>query len=187
MGLQQATIDYQRAKANYDLAMSEIGTNQQYELQILGKQVQQAQQGVKEAEQSVNQLLVNDVKSAELNVESLKARITDAQIVAPFDGEIMSLATSPGIAAEAYKPVMVIADPSALEVSADPSSNILKDLTEGMPVEVQLVSVPRNRCRARSASCRILTAAADARRKAPRRRMPISRRAWNWIQPRPAR
>jgi len=54
----------------------------------------------------------------------------------------MSLSTAPGLAVEAYKPVMTIADPSSLEISADPSTNILKDLTEGMLVDVQLVSVP---------------------------------------------
>ncbi len=142
MNLEQATLNYQRAQAEYQLTMGNIVTDHEYELKILGKQVQQAQQGVKDAQQSVNQLLVNDVKSAQLNVDSLRARIGDAQIVAPFDGEIMSLSTSPGLAVEGYKPVMVIADPTSLEVSADPSTNILKDLTEGLQVDVQLVSVP---------------------------------------------
>ncbi|MCS7061729.1 MAG: efflux RND transporter periplasmic adaptor subunit [Anaerolineae bacterium] len=142
MALQNATLNYQLAKANYDLVMQEIITNHQYNLKILAQQVAAARQGVVDAETSVDQLLVNDVKSAELNVESLRARIADAQIIAPFDGEIMSLSTAPGLPVEAYKPVMVIADPTELEVVADPGTNLLKDLQEGLIVDVTLVSVP---------------------------------------------
>ena len=142
MALQDATLNYQLVKANYDLVMQDIVTNHEYDLKIMGQQVAAARQGVADAETSVDQLLVNDVKSAELNVESLKAAIGDAQITAPFDGEIMSLSTAPGLAVEGYKPVMVIADPTELEVTADPSTNLLKDLQEGLLVDVTLVSVP---------------------------------------------
>lgn len=142
MALQNATLNYELAKANYDLVMQDIITNHEYNLKIVAQQVAAARQGVADAETSVDQLLVNDVKSAELNVESLRARIADAQIIAPFDGEIMSLSTAPGLAVEAYKPVMVIADPTELEVVADPGTNVLKDLQEGLLVDVTLVNVP---------------------------------------------
>ncbi|MGQ9904678.1 MAG: efflux RND transporter periplasmic adaptor subunit [Anaerolineae bacterium] len=142
MALQNATLNYELAKANYDLVMHDIITNHAYNLRIVGQQVAAAQRAVADAETSVDQLLVNDVKSAELNVESLRARISDAQIVAPFDGQIMSLSTAPGLAVEAYKPVMVIADPTELEVVADPGTNVLRDLQEGLLVDVTLVNVP---------------------------------------------
>jgi len=90
----------------------------------------------------VDPLLQNDVDRAELLVQKLAAEMADAQIVAPFDGQILSISLTAGQAVEAYRPNVVVADVSELEVSGDLLSNQMEDLVEGMPVAVTLVSRP---------------------------------------------
>jgi multidrug resistance efflux pump len=66
--------------------------------------------------------------------------ITDTRIIAPFDGELVSLTLVEGDAAEAYKPVAVLANPAVLEVSANPSSSAASELVEGMAASVAFIS-----------------------------------------------
>ena len=78
----------------------------------------------------------NDVQRASLDVQKLQANISDAQLTAPFDGQVLSFGVTAGGAATAYKKVALVADLSELEVSADLTSSSLKDLAEGMPVTI---------------------------------------------------
>lgn len=139
--LQQATLNLTQAQAAYDLAMQAIATHQ-YEVAIQERQVQLARIALEELQKGVDPLLKNDVQRAELNVQKLQSAIADAQIVAPFSGQVLSISLTEGRAVDAFKPVATVADPSALEVSADLVSTQLQDLAEGMPVTVVLVSRP---------------------------------------------
>ncbi|MCB0127998.1 MAG: efflux RND transporter periplasmic adaptor subunit [Caldilineaceae bacterium] len=93
-------------------------------------------------DEGVNPLLTNDVTRAEYDVTKLNAEIAEAQIIAPFDGQLLSLSLSPGQAVEAFRPVATVADINHLEVTADLLSNQMEDLAEEMPVSVVLVSRP---------------------------------------------
>lgn len=93
-------------------------------------------------EEGINPLLVNDVTRAEYDVTKLNAEIAEAQIIAPFDGQLLSLSLSPGQAVEAFRPVATVADINELEVTADLLSNQMEDLAEEMVVSVVLVSRP---------------------------------------------
>lgn len=139
--LQQATLNLTQAQAAYDLAMQAIAAHQ-YEVAIQERQVQLARIALEELQKGVDPLLKNDVQRAELNVQKLQSAIADAQIVAPFNGQVLSISLTEGRAVDAFKPVATVADPSALEVSADLVSTQLQDLAEGMPVTVVLVSRP---------------------------------------------
>ncbi len=141
VALQQATLSHAQAKAAYDLAMQAIATHQ-YEVAIQERQVELAQIALDELSKGVDPLLKNDVERASLNVQKLEAAIADAQIIAPFDGQVLSITLSEGRPVDAFKPVATVADPRALEVSADLVSTQLQDLAEGMPVTVVLVSRP---------------------------------------------
>jgi multidrug efflux pump subunit AcrA (membrane-fusion protein) len=96
----------------------------------------------KHVNDGVNPLLVNDVTRAELDVTKLNAEIAEAQIIAPFAGQLLSLSLTPGQAVEAFRPVATVADINSLEVTADLLSNQMQDLAEEMPVTVVLVSRP---------------------------------------------
>ncbi|MCD6289429.1 MAG: efflux RND transporter periplasmic adaptor subunit [Anaerolineae bacterium] len=139
--LQQATLNYQQAKAAYDLAMQDIAVYK-YQVAIKEHQVELAQIALDELKKGVDPLLKNDVERAQLQVQKLEAAIADAEIIAPFDGKVLSISLTEGRAVEAFNPVAIVADPSELEVSADLTSTQLQDLSEGMPVTVVLVSRP---------------------------------------------
>ena len=90
----------------------------------------------------IEPLLISDVTRAELNVSKLQADIAESQVIASFDGKLLSFSLTPGQAVEAYRPVASLADITGLEVSADLISNQLQDLAEGLPSRIMLVSRP---------------------------------------------
>ncbi len=142
MALQKATLDYQAAKAAYDQTMAQITTGHQYDIDMAAKQVALAQNALNDAQQGVDPLLENDVKRAELSLQTLEAQVTDAEIIAPYDGQVQSIRISPGSAVEAYVAGIVVADPTAVEVVADVNSTTLTELKEGMAVSITLTSFP---------------------------------------------
>jgi multidrug efflux pump subunit AcrA (membrane-fusion protein) len=93
-------------------------------------------------EEGVNPLLANDVERANFDVTKLNAEIAEAQLIAPFDGQLLSLSLTPGQSVEAFRPMATVADINDLEVTADLLSNQMEDLAEEMPVNVVLVSRP---------------------------------------------
>lgn len=139
--LQQATLNNNQAKANYDLALQTIN-NQYFQIEILDRQVKQAQLALDELNKEADPLLANDVEVANLNVKKLEAALADAQIVAPYDGRIMSVTATEGRAATAFQPVMVLGDLSKLEIKANLSSTDVANLAVGMPAKLSLSSKP---------------------------------------------
>ncbi len=139
--LQQATLNYNQAKANYDLAIQALDS-QKYQIAILERQVKQAQLALEELDKPADPLLANDVEVAKLNVQKLEAALADAQIVAPFDGRVMSVTATEGRAATAFQPVIVLGDVSKLEIKANLSSSDISNLAVGMPAQLSLASRP---------------------------------------------
>lgn len=142
MALQRATLEYQAAKAAYDQVMAQLTSGHQYDIDMAAKQVALAQNALNDAKQGVDPLLENDVQRAELSLKTLQAQVSDAQIVAPYDGKVESLRISAGSPIEAYVAGVIVADPTAVEVVADVNSTMLTELKEGMAVTITLVSFP---------------------------------------------
>jgi multidrug efflux pump subunit AcrA (membrane-fusion protein) len=142
MNLERVTLDYKTAKANYDSAIAQITTGHDNDISMAAKQLSLANIALDAAKQGVDPLLINDLKRADLSLSTLKAQVSDAQIIAPFGGRVTSIRISAGSPVEAYAPIAVVADPSSLEVNADPNSTVLTELKEGMPLTVTLVSFP---------------------------------------------
>ncbi|MBI3958288.1 MAG: efflux RND transporter periplasmic adaptor subunit [Chloroflexi bacterium] len=146
----ERTLDFDRraAQLNLDMANLRLLTliTQESEgslnLALQRKQVELAEITVSRLEEGVDPLLVNDVARAQLSVEKLLKAVQDAQLIAPFDGELLSVSLTVGRAAEAFKPVAVIADNSELEVKADLVSDQLNQLQEGLVVNIVLPSRP---------------------------------------------
>jgi multidrug efflux pump subunit AcrA (membrane-fusion protein) len=162
--LQQATLDLEQAQADYELAIQEIAGHD-YELALLTQEValaqlqlqrlqdpklhddlraevELAQLEVSILERGVDPLFKNNVQRNQLNVEKLEAAIADGQVIAPFDGQILSISLTEGREAVAYKPVVILADVSALEITADLRESQLTDLEENMPATITLSSRP---------------------------------------------
>jgi multidrug efflux pump subunit AcrA (membrane-fusion protein) len=129
------TLEVQRAQQELDSLEEGVDPS-------LTLQVQRAQQELDWLKEGVDPVLVNEVNQAQLALERLQAQVADAQIAAPTDGEVLSLSVYAGRPAEAFKPVIVVADPSAIEVSADLTSSQLQEMVEGQEAEVTLRAYP---------------------------------------------
>jgi multidrug efflux pump subunit AcrA (membrane-fusion protein) len=139
--LQNANIEFQRAKAAYDLALQDIASYD-YQTRILEKQLALAELTLKELQVGVDPLLKNDVAQAEDRVKRLEAQVNDHRIVAPFAGQIMSVNLSPGRTADAFKPGLIMGDVAMLEVTADLTDSQLRNLKEDMDATFVLTDFP---------------------------------------------
>ncbi len=134
-GWENAQDNLAIAQSNYEAAVAEQRANQ-LELLILETEVERARLRLEEVETGLS------IQSAQLTVDRLTAQLTDAQLIAPFDGQILSTSAIEGRMVDAYRPVMIIADPAQLEASAELTDKQMQDLAEEMPVTVVLVSGP---------------------------------------------
>ncbi|MFM7173926.1 MAG: efflux RND transporter periplasmic adaptor subunit [Caldilinea sp.] len=132
--LERAQILLEGAERDPNLARAQVAVYQ--------KDVELAQIAVERLGSGVSPLLENDRTRARYAVEKLRQEIAEAQIIAPFDGILLSLSLTPGQAVNGYQPVASVADASILEISADLLSNQLQELVEGMPVTFVLSSRP---------------------------------------------
>jgi multidrug efflux pump subunit AcrA (membrane-fusion protein) len=132
--LERAQILLEGADRNPDVARSQVEAYQ--------KDVELAQIAVERLSTGISPLLQNDLTRAQYAVEKLQQEIAEAQIIAPFDGILLSLSLSPGQAVTGYQPVASVADASTLEISADLLSNQLELLAEEMPVTFVFSSRP---------------------------------------------
>ncbi len=112
------------------------------EVEAAEKEVELAQVELDRIGTDVSPLLTGDLERAQYAVQKLNETIAESQIIAPFDGLLLSLALTPGQAVTAYAPVATLADPNQLEVSANILSDQLQLLAEGMPVTMELASRP---------------------------------------------
>ncbi len=159
LALEQATIlleaaerelefDLRVAQINVDMAqisLNELRSKTPPDPQAIAlqeKQVELARIAFERMNQGVAVNLVTNYERARLDVQKLEASIADAQIRAPFSGQLLSVSLTPGQAVEGFQKVVSIADVSELEVSADLLSDQMTSLVEGMPVQVTLVSRP---------------------------------------------
>ena len=79
-----------------------------------------------------------DVELAQLALDEINARVATAQVKAPFKGTLLSVFITPDRPVEAFKSVMVLADLTKLEASADLLSTVVVELQEGLPVKMLL-------------------------------------------------
>jgi multidrug efflux pump subunit AcrA (membrane-fusion protein) len=86
-------------------------------------------------------LLALDLEQTQLDIQDLESQIDSARLVAPFVGQILSLNIKAGDAAQAYEAVGVLADPNALEITADLGSEELSQ----MALDQEAVITLRNR------------------------------------------
>lgn len=101
--------------------------------------VRQAELAIDELEAGVDPTLNADVRRAELALEKVKTSLADAQISAPFAGQVLLYdALEKGKVVQAYAPVAALVDPQALAIEANLLPADLESLHEGMTVEIRL-------------------------------------------------
>jgi RND family efflux transporter MFP subunit len=137
-----AAREVRDAELNLEIARAQYEQSLQARL-IHNNNVQIQQQQVDLARLRLQELEAGlDIERARLTVERLEAQLADARVTAPFDGIVLSLNLADGRAVEGYKPVAIVADVSALEISADLTDKQLADLSEEMPVTITSIGGP---------------------------------------------
>jgi RND family efflux transporter MFP subunit len=134
-GVRDAELNLQVAEAQYQQAL-QARLAHSYNVQIQEQEVALARLRLQELQAGL------DIQRAQLAVQRLEAQLADARVVAPFDGLLLSLSLTEGRLVEGYKPVAIVADVSALELSADLTDKQLQELTEDMPVTIVPLSRP---------------------------------------------
>jgi multidrug efflux pump subunit AcrA (membrane-fusion protein) len=125
--LQQARWGLETAQAQYDQALA-AQTAYQHELGMAQTAVEQAEADLKRLEHGGDSVPAIEVERAEWALEWLKST---SRLTAPLDGRVISLSLRPGQLVEPFSTVMIIADPSDVEVSAILSDEELRELSEG--------------------------------------------------------
>jgi len=101
-----------------------------------------AQLAVDGLDSTLDPELQNTVDEAALRVAELESQLARSQLVAPFDGAISSLNLAPGRTVAAFEPVGIIADSGQIEISANLPEAQMRELSEGMAVEIVPAGTP---------------------------------------------
>jgi multidrug efflux pump subunit AcrA (membrane-fusion protein) len=139
--LDQARDNLTTVQARYNQAVS-AKNNHSFTIQLQAKEVELAQLRVEKLERGVDPMLAQEVEKARLDIQRHQARIEDARLVAPFDGRVLSLSVREGNMATAYKTVLVLGDPGALEITADLGASELSLMTVGQAATIHLLNRP---------------------------------------------
>ncbi|MCJ7551620.1 MAG: efflux RND transporter periplasmic adaptor subunit [Anaerolineae bacterium] len=83
-----------------------------------------------------------DVTRTVLALDRLTDQLNDARIVAPFTGVVLQSSIMEGKQVQGYSAMMVLADPSELDVSADLQDTEMSELAEGISVVAEFVNRP---------------------------------------------
>jgi len=133
--VQEAQWNLEIAEAQYQDALK-AKQRTQYDIEL-------AKMDLDLAQMQLNEIQIGlDVTRTVLALNRLKDQLNDARIVAPFDGVILQISLIEGKQIQGYKPVMIIADPTELEVSADLQDSEMSELAEGMEVEAEFLNRP---------------------------------------------
>lgn len=99
------------------------------ELETRQREVDAAQLAIEELDEGIDPQLTIDLENARLDIEEIELEIAASQLLAPFSGEITSLGIEPGNKATAYAAVLVLADSTNLEITADLGSEELSEMS----------------------------------------------------------
>jgi RND family efflux transporter MFP subunit len=139
--LDQARDNLTTAQARYGQAVT-ASKNHTFTVQLQAKEVELAGLRVTKLERGVDLLLAQEVEKARLDLQRIEGQIEDARLVAPFDGRVLSLSVREGNLATAYKTVLVLGDPGALEITADLGADELSQMTVGQTATIRLLNRP---------------------------------------------
>jgi multidrug resistance efflux pump len=134
-GLKEAQLSLRVAEADYQQTLQNQRVHA-YNVQICEQEVALAQLRLEKLESGLA------IEEMRLNVDRLQAQLDDASLVAPFDGQVLLVSIAEGRAVTAYKPVVVVANVDALEVSTKLDADEMEELQEGMEVICEPVGRP---------------------------------------------
>lgn len=142
---ESTTNNLAQAKQNLTVAQLEYNqtmANMNLDYDNMLQEVDSAQLAIEKLERGIDPQLELNIQQAELEIKDAEREIAGAQIYAPFGGEILSISISEGDNASAYSAVMVIADPSELEFTADLGTDDLAEMSLNQQAKITLRNRP---------------------------------------------
>jgi multidrug efflux pump subunit AcrA (membrane-fusion protein) len=139
--LREAELNHEIAEAGYRRAL-EAREVHAYRLQIMEQEIDLARLELQELQEYVDPQIVTDARLAELELRQLEDQAAMFRIVAPIDGQVMSVNMVLGSEIKAYRPVVIVADPSSFEISADLLRDETMQLYVGQEAQIELVDQP---------------------------------------------
>jgi len=127
LALQQATADLEYIKTQEGSYPSAL--DYQHDLKIVETAVNAATLELEYLRQGVNPGL-------EIEVQRAQELMAWMQIIAPSDGEVAVVSVYPGRPVQWFRPVIIVADVSSIEVSAMLPNDQLQSLSEGLEVRI---------------------------------------------------
>jgi len=134
-GVRDAEWNLEIAEAQYADALKAQERNG-YDIELSQMDLDQAVMGLAEIETGL------DITRTVLSLQRLQDQLNDARLVAPFDGTILQTSIVEGRQVQGYNTMMVLADPSELEISADLQDSEMGELEEGMGISAEFVNRP---------------------------------------------
>jgi multidrug efflux pump subunit AcrA (membrane-fusion protein) len=106
------------------------------------RSVEHKRLGLQQARRGTFNAALTAVETARRELEQARREITDGQVIATQSGQVLSLAVGEGDSAAAYAPVVEIADPTRLEAAAELAADQLRQIQQGQPADISLLSRP---------------------------------------------
>jgi multidrug efflux pump subunit AcrA (membrane-fusion protein) len=138
-GDEEQLIEQQRAVEDKQIALQEA---QERDFLNETQAIEDAHLELEEARDETFNTELKAVERAERELAKTRKEVANGQIIAPQNGQVIAISMSEGDQVEEFDPVMEIADPTLLEVAADLSGENMRQLAEGQPAEVSLLSRP---------------------------------------------
>jgi HlyD family secretion protein len=138
-GNKDADIKVQDAQRELDRLLNGNGNKEVIDAR---RAVDDAQLELDEARQESFNAPRKQVENAQRALEKARKKVEDGRVSAPQAGEVLVLSIGEGDQAEEFDPVIEIADPSHLEVAVELGGDQMRQLAEGQPAEVSLLSRP---------------------------------------------
>ena len=143
---QRAQLNLEMAQLRLDYAIAQAASPPEPgdELNISLRRIERglAQVAIDELDEGVDPQLRFDVARAQKRVAEIEETIAKAELRAPMSGRVIFFSPDPGEPMAAFEPIAVVADISLLEIIDEMNPDDLAELSEGMPVIIQRVSLP---------------------------------------------
>jgi HlyD family secretion protein len=139
VGIAEAEEKVAEAQRQVDKLVGGEGTK---EIQDAQRALQQARLSLEESREKTLDTSVKAVENAQRGLERARKAVEDGQIIAPQDGQVIAIAIEEGASATPFEPVIEVADPTNLEFAATLNGEQMRQLTEGQPAEIRLLTRP---------------------------------------------
>lgn len=144
--LQQASIEYAAAQANYRLATQGPSESAIRAAEASVAQARASLARLKSVPASEDVTVAKaQVEQARVSVEQARRRVEATELIAPFSGVVEDVRLSIGQTVGAFAPVIVLVDLSAYEISVDVDETDVRELSVGQIASITLDALPSTR------------------------------------------